>query len=190
MLPQPPAAWTTSPRAVAPVTSRTGENLFWLGRYTERTEQLVRLARAVLLLIDTDEDAPETLRERACPSWRCTAAWRPGARRTLDQAPHLFERALLGALADARSPAALPSTWARWSEPHRRCASGCPTEQWGVMRSMGDAFVAGAARRCAGAHVPALGQVLPALDRLARAAGGRDRRADRPHDARPRLALA
>jgi hypothetical protein len=37
-----------------PVSSRTAENLFWLGRYTERTEHVVRLARAVLMLIDTD----------------------------------------------------------------------------------------------------------------------------------------
>ncbi len=28
-----------SSRGATPVSSRTGENLFWLGRYTERTEQ-------------------------------------------------------------------------------------------------------------------------------------------------------
>jgi hypothetical protein len=46
-------------RAAPParVSSRMGENLFWLGRYTERTEQLVRLARATLLVIDADSDA-------------------------------------------------------------------------------------------------------------------------------------
>ena len=37
-----------------PLSSRMGENLFWLGRYTERTEQQVRLARATLLLIADD----------------------------------------------------------------------------------------------------------------------------------------
>ena len=31
-----------------PVTSRAAENLFWLGRYTERTENSVRLAQIVL----------------------------------------------------------------------------------------------------------------------------------------------
>ena len=46
-----------------PVSSRTAENLFWLGRYTERTEQLVRLARATLNLIDADADAPEPVLE-------------------------------------------------------------------------------------------------------------------------------
>jgi len=40
-----------------PVASRAGENLFWLGRYTERTEQQVQLARAVLAQIDADTDA-------------------------------------------------------------------------------------------------------------------------------------
>jgi hypothetical protein len=46
-----------------PVSSRAAENLFWLGRYTERTEQMVRLALAMLTQIDTDDDAPASLRD-------------------------------------------------------------------------------------------------------------------------------
>ena len=44
-----------------PVSSRMGENLFWLGRYTERTEQQVRLARSTLMLIDADSDASDAV---------------------------------------------------------------------------------------------------------------------------------
>ena len=41
-----------------PVTSRAAENLFWMGRYTERAEFGVRLARALLVLIGEDADVP------------------------------------------------------------------------------------------------------------------------------------
>ena len=40
-----------------PVGSRTGESLFWLGRYTERTEQLMRLARATLVVANANANA-------------------------------------------------------------------------------------------------------------------------------------
>ncbi len=45
-----------------PVASRAGENLFWLGRYTERAELCVRLVRLGLSLDDTTETVPEALR--------------------------------------------------------------------------------------------------------------------------------
>jgi len=40
------------------VTSRAAENLFWMGRYTERAEFGVRLARAALALLSEDADVP------------------------------------------------------------------------------------------------------------------------------------
>ena len=64
-----------------PVTSRTGENLFWLGRYTERTEKLVRLARATLLLIDADGDAPPPVLQALSA---LAVTQRPGAARRAD----------------------------------------------------------------------------------------------------------
>lgn len=41
-----------------PVTSRAAENLFWMGRYAERAEFGVRLARATLALLGEDADVP------------------------------------------------------------------------------------------------------------------------------------
>jgi len=41
-----------------PVTSRAAENLFWMGRYTERAEFGVRLARSLLALLGEDADVP------------------------------------------------------------------------------------------------------------------------------------
>ena len=51
------------PRAIA---SRAAENLFWLGRYTERATNLMRLARAALerLRGEDDVDSPRT--------WNCS----------------------------------------------------------------------------------------------------------------------
>jgi uncharacterized circularly permuted ATP-grasp superfamily protein/uncharacterized alpha-E superfamily protein len=84
-----------------PVASRTAENLFWLGRYTERAEQLVRLARSTIDLIDTDAVASPQVR-RAVSGLALASGLVPPGTPTLTQAPHLFERAMLGAL-DGRS---------------------------------------------------------------------------------------
>jgi uncharacterized circularly permuted ATP-grasp superfamily protein/uncharacterized alpha-E superfamily protein len=146
-----------------PVSSRTAENLFWFGRYTERTEQMVRLARAVLMSIDTDNDAPEDLRE-ALSELALNSGLAPWGAPTLNQAPHLFERALLAALADpaAGSIAFNLGALERAAMALRERLS---TEQWGVVRTMGENFHA---LRAEGPQsLPALAVVLPALDRLA-----------------------
>ncbi|MBL0920163.1 MAG: circularly permuted type 2 ATP-grasp protein [Hydrogenophaga sp.] len=44
-----------------PVTSRAAENLFWLGRYTERAENTVRLAQIVLDQLDGEEPGTHAL---------------------------------------------------------------------------------------------------------------------------------
>ena len=82
-----------------PVSSRAAENLFWMGRYTERAEYGVRLTRLVLNRLPADDSLPplffDAVRElsisaglvaRAVPS--------PG------MAPRVFERALIAGLPD------------------------------------------------------------------------------------------
>ena len=50
-------------RSPRPVTSRSAENLYWLGRYTERTENTVRLAQLILnRLSDAEIGTPALLR--------------------------------------------------------------------------------------------------------------------------------
>ena len=44
-----------------PVSSRAAENLFWMGRYTERIENDARLANVTLTWLTGDLDNPETL---------------------------------------------------------------------------------------------------------------------------------
>jgi len=45
----------------APVTSRAAENLFWFGRYTERAENAVQLARLTLSLLPGEEQESQPL---------------------------------------------------------------------------------------------------------------------------------
>ena len=145
-----------------PVPSRTAENLFWLGRYTERTEQMVRLARAVLMLIDTDEDAPESLRE-ALSELAVHSGLAPWGAPTLNQAPHLFERALIGALADPAA-ASIAFNLGALERAAQALRERLSTEQWGVVRDMGRHW------RLLRAETPdklvPLATMLPALDRL------------------------
>jgi uncharacterized circularly permuted ATP-grasp superfamily protein/uncharacterized alpha-E superfamily protein len=58
----PPAAWAAVPlRHRPPVTSRAAENLFWLGRYTERTENCARLAQLTLQNLSTEDQTSQPL---------------------------------------------------------------------------------------------------------------------------------
>lgn len=59
---RPSAAWATVPlRHRPPVTSRAAENLFWLGRYTERTENCTRLAQLTLQNLSTEDQTSQPL---------------------------------------------------------------------------------------------------------------------------------
>jgi len=144
-----------------PVASRTAENLFWLGRYSERTEQAVRLARAALDLVDGDDDVPAPLLaalSRLVEAQALVPAGTPGA----DRSTPLFERNLLAALArrDSGIGAVLQSLVRVAGALRERLSP----EQWGLVRSMGDSFQASFELGPAG--VPSVTQALPALQRL------------------------
>jgi len=88
------AARTTRAR---PVSSRAAENLFWMGRYTERAEYGVRLTRLVLNRLPADDSLPprffEAVRE-LCVGAGLVARAVP----SLKIAPRVFERALIAGL--------------------------------------------------------------------------------------------
>jgi uncharacterized circularly permuted ATP-grasp superfamily protein/uncharacterized alpha-E superfamily protein len=86
-------------RAGIGVTSRAAENLFWLGRYTERLDNATRLARITLeALASNDEELPST------QEWLSRLAVENGlvAKEvpTMRQSAAVFERALIASLAD------------------------------------------------------------------------------------------
>jgi uncharacterized circularly permuted ATP-grasp superfamily protein/uncharacterized alpha-E superfamily protein len=88
------------------VSSRTGENLFWLGRYAERSENCARLLRAVLSRLPDRDGFPATLREpivRACRRQGLLGPVAPGT----PVAPLGLERELIDGMLDGRGSQSL-----------------------------------------------------------------------------------
>ena len=80
-----------------PVSSRAAENLFWMGRYTERAEFGVRLIRLVINRLSVDDDSPAVFFDAV--RTLCTSAGLIG--RDVPSpavASRVFERALIAAL--------------------------------------------------------------------------------------------
>jgi uncharacterized alpha-E superfamily protein len=140
-----------------PVSSRTAENLFWLGRYTERTEQLVRLARATLAMIDGDsETAPEVLH----PLSALAIEWGlvPESAPAIEADMPGFERALRAGLGDAQRATSIAFDLQCLARAAGALRERLSSEHWGLVCSMGEDFQQPL-------RTPA--QVLAALDRLA-----------------------
>lgn len=81
------------------VTSRAAENLFWMGRYTERTENTLRLVRLSLEILGSEnQNLPSLLNfiTRMATRHGLVRAGVPGA----TQAHRVFERALIAGLWD------------------------------------------------------------------------------------------
>ena len=162
MLPQRLSVEDIAVRA-RPVASRTGENLFWLGRYAERAEQQVRAARALLNTIDTDSDASApVLKALTAVAERdgLVPLGVPG----LVQAAPLFERVLLQGLGDAAG-SSVASNLAALSRSSQALRERLSSEQWSLIRQMGESFTI--ALEAPPGQPPTLGQALSALDRLA-----------------------
>ncbi len=79
------------------VTSRAAENLFWLGRYTERAENALRLARLTLECINSEEQSPPALLAWLGDMALANTLVLPGVPSPA-QARHVFERSLIASL--------------------------------------------------------------------------------------------
>ena len=80
------------------VSSRSAENLFWLGRYTERSESLTRLAREALMIASiSGEDNLLSLQD-ALSELTIRAGLIPTEAPTLSKSPKVFARTLIANL--------------------------------------------------------------------------------------------
>jgi len=83
------------------VTSRAAENLFWMGRYTERTENTLRLARLTLDVLGSENQGNTRLLQwlsQMAQSHGLVPNATPSARQSL----RVFERSLVHSLWDTR----------------------------------------------------------------------------------------
>ncbi|MDI1245060.1 MAG: circularly permuted type 2 ATP-grasp protein, partial [Rhodoferax sp.] len=79
------------------ITSRAAENLFWLGRYTERAENGIRLARLTLECLHGEEQSSAPLLTWLSQLAVANTLVLPGVPSAL-QAPRVFERSLIDSL--------------------------------------------------------------------------------------------
>ena len=82
------------------VTSRAGENLYWLGRYTERTENQVSLARLTLECLHGEDQSSQPLLTWLSRMASVNTLVLPGVP-PATQARRVFERSLIASLASA-----------------------------------------------------------------------------------------
>ncbi|RYF34468.1 MAG: A circularly permuted ATPgrasp family protein [Comamonadaceae bacterium] len=99
---QPHATPASLARHRAPVTSRAAENMFWLGRYTERAENAVRLARLTIDLLSGEDQS-----SRPLLAWLHKLALRnalvPSDVPSAPKSRRVFERALIAELGDVET---------------------------------------------------------------------------------------
>jgi uncharacterized circularly permuted ATP-grasp superfamily protein/uncharacterized alpha-E superfamily protein len=140
MLPPPLRVEDLERQRQRPVSSRTAENLYWMGRYTERTEHQVRLARTLLGVLGEDDEPPSPEVAAALASLAQISGLVPLGVPPLEQAPRVFQRALTHELAR-------PGAWsvAFNLQALERTASALrdrlAPEHWRLIRDMGEGFI-------------------------------------------------
>ncbi len=122
-----------------PVASRTAENLFWLGRYTERTEHLVRCAQTLATLVAEDEELPPPVLEAVSRLARDTGLVGWGVP-SMAVAPRVFERAVAAALGDARGQASIAYNLAALQRVAGSLRERLSPEASRLVRAMGEDF--------------------------------------------------
>jgi uncharacterized circularly permuted ATP-grasp superfamily protein/uncharacterized alpha-E superfamily protein len=151
-------------RADIGITSHTAENLYWFGRYTERLDNVTRLARITLEALATnDEELPST------QEWLSALAVENGlvAKEvpTMRQSAAVFERALIASLADRQAKLGAYSVAASMSGLRATAFSvreRLALEQWTLVIASENEFHSAFANRSVSAQ-----SALRALERLA-----------------------
>jgi len=147
------------------VSSRAAENLFWMGRYSERSEICVRLARSVLTLLADDADMSPALLgvlHRLCVRHGLVPDGVPSPQQSLP----VFERTLVGRLAGGDASFGLAFNLSALMRAGAQIRDRLAAEHWrllvGAAQGLGGA---GAQRRTS--SLRSSDQVLRALSDLA-----------------------
>jgi uncharacterized circularly permuted ATP-grasp superfamily protein/uncharacterized alpha-E superfamily protein len=124
------------------VTSRAAENLFWLGRYTERTENSTRLARLVLESLNGEDQSSQPLLvwlgDMAVAHALVLPAVPPPT-----QARRVFERSLIAALGDTEDASSVGFNLAALRGAASAVRERLSQEQWNVIVQAEQHFLRG-----------------------------------------------
>ncbi|MBI2728539.1 MAG: circularly permuted type 2 ATP-grasp protein [Polaromonas sp.] len=131
---------STFSRYKPPVTSRAAENLFWLGRYTERAENSIRLAQLTLHSLGGEDQSSQPLLQ-----WLTEMAVNNAL--VLDtvppatQARRVFERSLIAGLAQTSQPASVGFNLRALKSAASAVRERLSQEQWHIIvRAEADFF--------------------------------------------------
>lgn len=115
------------------VSSRAAENLFWLGRYAERAENAVRLARLVLSTLNGDVDLSPRIREaigRIALQNDLVPTPSPGATKLASRA---FERTLIAGLVDGEHATSVAFTLGAMERTAGQIRDRLAPEHWSLI---------------------------------------------------------
>jgi uncharacterized circularly permuted ATP-grasp superfamily protein/uncharacterized alpha-E superfamily protein len=125
-------------------TSRAAENLFWLGRYTERTENTARLARLTLESLNGEDQSSQPLLawlgEMAVANALVLPAVPPPT-----QARRVFERSLIAALGDTETATSVGFNLVALRGAASAVRERLSQEQWNVIERAEQEFFRGCA---------------------------------------------
>lgn len=173
---QPPLTPSVLAQRKRLVTSRAAENLFWLGRYTERAENSVRLARLTLeCLSGEDQSSPSLLAWLGRMALRNTLVL-PGvpALTPLPQARRVFERSLIASLGSTSQATSVGYNLRAVRLAGAAVRGRLSQEHWSLMQRAEETFFQSCAEHAACADclsVQALGILKRASDHLAAITG-------------------
>lgn len=126
------------------VTSRAAENLFWLGRYTERTENTARLARLTLECLNGEDQSSQPLlawlSEMAVANALVLPAVPPAT-----QARRVFERSVVAGLADTEQATSVGYNLSALRGAASAVRERLSQEQWNVIEAAEQEFLRGCA---------------------------------------------
>jgi uncharacterized circularly permuted ATP-grasp superfamily protein/uncharacterized alpha-E superfamily protein len=130
-----------------PVTSRSAENLFWMGRYTERADQSARLARHALTLLadDGSVDSPVLV---ALADLCTKQGLVPPETPSPAQSEHVFERTLIAGLSDTEDAHSVAHDLAAIERTAAQIRDRLAADHWRLVVGAGERF----ARDCARAQ--------------------------------------
>ena len=163
---RPPITPAVLTQRTRQVTSRAAENLFWLGRYTERAENSVRLARLTLeSLAGEDQSSPTLLGwlgQMALKNNLVLAGVPPLT--TAPQARRVFERSLIASLDSSTEATSVGYNLRAVRLAGAAVRERLSQEHWALIQRTEDAFFQSCDHTPAGADYSAL-HALTALKR-------------------------
>lgn len=146
------------------ISSRSAENLFWMGRYSERAENGMRLARAAIQAMTSAETPPPSALaalHRLC----ITCGLVPYGTPSPGDARDIFLRSLLASLTDASSAMSVRFCLTSLVRTADHVRDRLSAEHWRLVLQARDGFVPKNPRRKAG-QMFTPGEALSSLDRL------------------------